>query len=126
MTLSRSAEDYLEAILILRQTKGTVRSADLARYMGYSKASISHAVKKLRTDGFLLIGENKYLCLTDQGRAAAEKIYERHQFFMEQLIAAGVDRETAKQDACQIKHAISDISFQKLKEKVQHVDVYFQ
>jgi len=90
--------------------------------MGYSKASVSHAVKNLRAGGFLAVDENGCLCLTDIGRAIAEKICERHKFFMEQLIAAGVDQETAEQDAHQIEHAISDISFQKLKEKVQQTD----
>lgn len=87
--------------------------------MGYSKPSVSHAVKNLRTGGFLVIDENGCLCLTENGRTVAEKIYERRQFFMEQLIAAGVDQETAEQDAHQIEHAISDLSFQKLKEKAQ-------
>lgn len=112
----------MEAILILHQKGGSVRSVDLAGYMGYSKPSVSHAVKNLRTGGFLVVDENGCLCLTDQGRTVAEKLYERHQFFREQLIAAGVDQETAEQDAHQIEHAISDISFQKLKEKAQQTD----
>ena len=112
----------MEAILILHQKGGSVRSVDLAGYMGYSKPSVSHAVKNLRTGGFLVVDENGCLCLTDQGRAVAAKLYERHQFFRDQLIAAGVDQETAEQDAHQIEHAISDISFQKLKEKAQQTD----
>lgn len=112
----------MEAILILYQKSGNVRSVDLAEYMGYSKASVSHAVKNLRTGGFLIVNARSYLCLTDTGRTVAEKIYERHQFFREQLIAAGVDQETAEQDAHQIEHAISDVSFQKLKEKAQQAD----
>ena len=105
--------------MILCQKGGSVKSVDLAEYMGYSKASVSHAVKNLRAGGFLTVDETGCLCLTDTGQTIAEKIYERHQFFMEQLIAAGVDQETAEQDAHQIEHAISDISFQKLKEKAQ-------
>ena len=112
----------MEAILILHQKGGSVRSVDLAGYMGYSKPSVSHAVRNLRTGGFLVVDENGCLCLTDQSRTIAEKLYERHQFFREQLIDAGVDQETAEQDAHQIEHAISDISFQKLKEKVQQTD----
>lgn len=112
----------MEAILILHQKRGSIRSVDLAEHMGYSKASVSHAVKNLRTGGFLVVNENGCLFLTDTGRTVAEKIYERHQFFREQLIAAGVDQETAEQDAHQIEHAISDLSFQKLKEKAQQAD----
>lgn len=108
--------------MILHQERGSVRSVDLAEHMGYSKASVSHAVKNLRTGGFLVVNESGGLCLTDAGRTVAEKICERHQFFREQLIAAGVNQETAEQDAHQIEHAISDLSFQKLKEKVQQAD----
>ena len=107
---------------MLHQKRGSIRSVDLAGYMGYSKPSVSHAVKNLWTGGFLVIDANGCLCLTDKGRTVAEKIYERRQFFMEQLIAAGVDQETAEQDAHQIEHAISDLSFQKLKEKAQQTN----
>lgn len=122
MSLGKSGEDYLEAVLMLQKEKGMVRSIDLARHMGYSKPSISHAVGVLRSGGFLTMDADGFLHLTDVGREVAEKIYERHQFFTEQLVAAGVDQETAEQDACRIEHAISDTSFQKLKEKVQRTD----
>ena len=120
--LHASGEDYLEAILMLQKKSGMVRSVDLARHMGFSKPSISHAVGVLRNDGFLTVDEDGFLHLTDIGQEVAEKIYERHRFFTEQLVAAGVDQETAEQDACRIEHAISDTSFQKLKEKAQRTD----
>ena len=119
MKIHASGEDYLEAVLILQKKQGMVRSIDLARHMGFSKPSISHAVGVLRDGGFLTMDEDGFLHLTDIGREVAEKIYERHQFFTEQLVAAGVDRETAEQDACRIEHVISDTSFQKLKEKMR-------
>lgn len=122
MKLYESGEDYLEAVLMLQKKNGMVRSVDLARHMGFSKPSISHAVGVLRNGGFLTVDEDGILHLTDIGREVAEKIYERHQFFTEQLIAAGVDQETAERDACRIEHAISDTSFQKLKGMVQRTD----
>lgn len=122
MKLHASREDYLEAVLILQGKQGRVRSIDLARYMGFSKPSISHAVGVLKNGGFLTVDEDGFLHLTAIGRELAKKIYERHLFFTEQLVAAGVDRETAEQDACRIEHAISEDSFQKLKEKVQGTD----
>ena len=122
MKIHASGEDYLEAVLILQKKQGMVRSIDLARHMGFSKPSISHAVGVLRDSGFLTMDEDGFLHLTDIGREVAEKIYERHQFFTEQLVAAGVDRETAEQDACRIEHVISDTSFQKLKEKMRGTD----
>ena len=119
MKIYASGEDYLEAVLVLQKEKGMVRSVDLARHMGFSKPSISHAVGVLKNGGFLIVDEDGYLHLTEDGREVAEKIYERHQFFTEQLVAVGVDRETAERDACRIEHAISEETFQKLKASVE-------
>lgn len=119
MKIYASGEDYLEAVLVLQKEKGMVRSVDLARHMGFSKPSISHAVGVLKNGGFLTVDEDRYLHLTEDGREVAEKIYERHQFFTEQLVAVGVDRETAERDACRIEHAISEETFQKLKASVE-------
>ena len=116
MKLYASGEDYLEAVLVLQRKQGMVRSIDLARHMGFSKPSISHAVGVLKNGGFLTVDDDGFLHLTVIGREIAEKIYERHVFFMEQLIAAGVDPKTAEADACRIEHIISDESFDRLKE----------
>ena len=116
MKLHTAGEDYLEAVLILQKKLGMVRSVDVARYMEVSKPSVCYAVGTLREGGFLTTDENHYLHLTDLGQDVAEKIYERHCFFTEQLIAAGVDPETAEADACRIEHIISDESFSRLKE----------
>ena len=104
---------------MLQKKSGMVRSVDLARHMGFSKPSISHAVGVLRDGGFLTVDKDGFLHLTDIGREIAEKIYERHQFFTEQLVAVGVDRETAERDACRIEHVISEEAFEKLKTSVE-------
>ena len=119
MKIYASGEDYLEAVLVLQKKKVMVRSVDLARHMGFSKPSISHAVGVLKNGGFLTVDEDGYFHLTKDGRKVAEKIYERHQFFTEHLVAVGVDRETAERDACRIEHAISEEAFQKLKASVE-------
>ena len=111
-----SGEDYLEAILVLRKQKGMVRSVDVARHMGVSKPSVCVAVNTLKDVGCLTMDEDHFLHLTDVGREVAEKIYERHCFFTEQLIAAGVDPRTAEADACRIEHNISMESFEKLRD----------
>ena len=119
ITLHASGEDYLEAILVLHKKMGMVRSVDVARHMEVSKPSVCHAVATLRDGGFLTMDEDHFLHLTDVGREVAEKIekiYERHCFFTEQLIAAGVDPKTAEADACRMEHIISDESFSRLKE----------
>ena len=115
-SLHASGEDYLEAVLVLQKEKGMVRSVDVARHMGVSKPSVCRAVATLRDGGFLTMDENHFLHLTDIGREVATTIYERHCFFTEQLIAAGVDPKIAEQDACGIEHVISSESFQKLKK----------
>ena len=114
--ITPSGEDYLETILVLQKKLGMVRSVDVARHMEVSKPSVCHAVATLRDGGFLTMDEEHFLHLTDIGREVAEKIYERHCFFTEQLIAAGVDPKTAEADACRIEHIISDESFSRLKE----------
>ena len=119
MKLYASGEDYLEAVLVLQRKQGMVRSVDLAWHMGFSKPSISHAVGGLKNGGFLIVDDDGFLHLTAIGQEVAEKIYERHLFFMEQFIAAGVDQETAEQDACRIEHIISDESFSRLKEAAE-------
>lgn len=120
--LRASGEDYLEAVLMLQKKNGMVRSIDLARHMEVSKPSVSRAGAILQEGGFLTVDSDYFLHLTEAGREVTEKIYERHQFFTEQLVAAGVDQETAEQEACRMEHAISDTAFQKLKEKIQGTD----
>ena len=116
MKLHASGEDYLETILVLHKKTGMVRSVDVARHMEVSKPSVCHAVATLRDGGFLMMDEDHFLHLTDVGREVAEKIYERHCFFTEQLIAAGVDPKTAEADACRIEHIISQDSFEKIRD----------
>ena len=117
MKLHASGEDYLESILILKNRKGFVRSIDVAVFMNYSKPSVSHAVSLLRDGGFIMVDDNGYLDLTSAGKVVAEKIYEHHIFFKDILMNAGVEEQTAEQEACRIEHDISDDTFFKIKEQ---------
>ncbi|WP_286082366.1 metal-dependent transcriptional regulator [Parablautia intestinalis] len=121
MKIHESGEDYLEAILILQKQMGesAVRSVDLARHMGFSKPSISHAVGVLRDGGFLTMDKDSFLHLTVEGRKIAERIYERHRFFTQWLIEAGIDPETAEQDACRMEHTVSQESFEQIRNAYQ-------
>ena len=110
-----SGEDYLEAVLILQKQKGTVRSVDVARHLEVTKPSVCNAVATLRDGGFLTMDEDDSLHLTDVGREVAEQTYEKHRFFTDRLIEAGVDPDTAERDACRIEHVISDESFRCVK-----------
>ncbi len=115
MALHESAEMYLETIYVLAKAGDSVRSIDVAEHMGYSKPSVSRAVGILRRDGYLIVDENGFLCLTDEGKDVAEKIFERHTLISGVLMAMGVDANTAADDACKIEHVISDASFHAIK-----------
>lgn len=116
MKVQESAENYLEAILVLQHQKGSVRSIDVAHFTGFSKPSISRAVGLLRDNGYVSIDENGLLYLTDSGREIAETIYERHTLLSELLVEIGVTPEIATQDACRIEHVISAETFDKIKD----------
>lgn len=116
MRLHRSGEDYLEAMLILDQKHGYVRSSDVAERLSVTKPSVTNATRLLREGGFLTMDEEKLIHLTELGREVAESIYERHCILTEGLIYLGVDPEMAEQDACRIEHDISRETFEKLKE----------
>ena len=117
-SLHASGEDYLEAVLVLQKEKRMVRSADVARHLGVSKPSVSHAVAILKEGGFLTMDGDFFLRLTDVGREVAEQTYEKHCFFTRLLTEAGVDPKTAEQDACRMEHVISEGSFQHLKKNI--------
>lgn len=115
MKVQESAENYLEAILVLRKEKGSVRSIDVVHHMGFTKPSISRAMSLLRESGHITVDKNGNIELTDSGEKIAAGIYERHRLLTDWLISLGVDSETAADDACRIEHVISEESFQKIK-----------
>ena len=115
MELHASREDYLEAILVLRQAKGMVRACDVAAHMGYSRASITYAVTELRNKGLVERDQGMFLYLTAAGQEIATRIYARHCFFRERLVALGVAPDTAEKEACELEHAISQDTFERLR-----------
>ena len=116
MRTHESAEMYLETILVLHERKGYVRAIDIANEMGFSKPSVSIAMKNLRASECIEVSPEGNITLTDKGRAIAEKIYERHQYITYWLRTLGVSAETAEADACRIEHVISDETFEALKQ----------
>ena len=115
MKIHESAENYLETILILQKRLGQVRSIDIASELSYSKPSVSVAMKNLRTNGYIDVDSDGYITLLDQGRAIAEKMYERHTLLSDMLTALGVDQAVAAEDACRIEHVISEETFEAFK-----------
>ena len=119
MQLFESGEDYLERILILKERNGQVRSIDIAIDMGFSKPSVSIAMKKLRENGYITIDENGLISLTKDGYEIASSIYERHQVLTELFVSLGVNEDIAKKDACKIEHDISEETFQAIKKTLK-------
>ena len=119
MELHESAEDYLEAILMVREEKGIARSVDVAEKLGVSKPSVSVAMKKLRENGYLMPEDGMGLILTPEGQKVASRIYERHRVLSEYLVELGVDGKTAREDACKMEHDLSEETYQAIKERVK-------
>ena len=116
MKIQESAENYLETILILKNKNGAVRSIDIANELGFSKPSVSVAMKNLRENGYIEVDSSGYITLLDSGRQIAEKIYERHTTLSKWLVSLGFDDKTAADDACRIEHIISSESFEAIKK----------
>lgn len=119
MALKPSGEMYLETIYVLCKDRPFVRSIDIAEHMNYSKPSVSRAVGMLKDAGYIVVDDNGYITLTDDGLAIAQKIYERHTVISKVLMMLGVDAETAAEDACKIEHVISEESFEAIKHHVK-------
>lgn len=115
MKIRASAEDYLEAILILTRKNGKVRSVDIAKHMKFSKPTISIQMKQFKNNGYITIDENRCIFLTEKGHEIAAKIHERHDLLIKVLMAIGVSEEQAHLDACKIEHNLSDTTFECLK-----------
>ncbi len=113
--IQESAENYLETILILRERNGSVRSIDIASELGFSKPSVSVAMKNLRQQDCVVVDGDGFIVLTEKGKKIAEGIYERHTLFTEWLKSLGVNEKTAAEDACRIEHVISEETFQAIK-----------
>ena len=118
MVIKESAENYLEAVLMLKKKKGSVRSIDVANHLNFSKPSVSVAMKSFRKEGYITIDDGGNINLTAKGMKIAEKIYERHEIIAKILIALGVDEGTAYEDSCRIEHDLSEQTFQKIKEYI--------
>ena len=119
MQIHESAEDYLETILRLSKRQGQVRSIDIVNELGYSKPSVSVAMKRLRENGYILMGDDNRITLTEQGEAIARRIWERHNLLTSFFIRLGVSESVARADACKIEHDLSDETFDAIRRHAQ-------
>ena len=116
MTIHESGEDYLESILVLCRQHGSARSVDIAARLGVSKPSVSFAMKKLRENGYILMGDDNRITLTPEGEAIARRVFERHDLLCTMLMHLGVSEATARADACKIEHDLSDETIEALRK----------
>lgn len=116
MKMKESAENYLEAILMIKKQKGYARSIDVANALNFTKPSVSVAMKNFREEGYITVDSDGCISLTEKGTKIAESVYERHQVIAKALIILGVDEETAYEDSCKIEHDISQQTFEKIKD----------
>lgn len=116
MKVRESAENYLESVLIIKNEKGNVRAIDIVNHLGFSKPSVSIALKQLETNGFITRDEDNHVHLTESGLEIASSIYERHQLLSRFFTKIGVSESTAMDDACKVEHHISQETFECLKD----------
>jgi Mn-dependent DtxR family transcriptional regulator len=118
MNIYESAEDYLEQILVLLESKGYARSTDIAESLGYTKPSVSVAMKKLRENGYISMEKGGLISLTDKGYPIARRIYDRHLTLTKFFVSIGVDEATARKDACKVEHDLSEKSFTAIRKQM--------
>jgi len=120
MNIYESAEDYLEQILILLESKGYARSTDIAEALGFTKPSVSVAMKKLRENGYISMEKGGLISLTDKGYPIARRIYDRHLTLTGFFVSIGVDEATARKDACKVEHDISEVTFSMICKQLEN------
>lgn len=122
MHIHESAEDYLEAILRLREAKGQVRSVEIASLLGVTKPSVSFAMKRLRENGFICMDQDNLITLTEKGEEIAMRVYDRHKIISTFLMKIGVPEAVAREDACKLEHDISEESFHALRRHLLQME----
>lgn len=126
MEIHQSAEDYLEAILMIKEKKGYVRSIDVANQLGVSKPSVSYATKRLRENGYISFNEDGMISLTDSGMKIAQKIYTRHKVLTNLFKYLGVPEDIAAEDACKIEHDLSPETFDAVCKYIKDKGLAFE
>ena len=119
MKIRKSSEDYLEAMLVMQERHGYIRSIDIAAELGVTKPSVSYATKRLRENGYITMDKEGLITLTDKGMEIAESMYERHRLLTQFFVRLGIQEDVAREDACKIEHDLSEETFQAIKNHVE-------
>ena len=118
VSVHRAAEDYLEAMLMMKEQHGYVRSIDVAEHLGVTKPSVTYATKQLKQNGFITMDRDGLITLTESGMEIADRIYTRHKTLTEFFMRIGVDEKTAREDACKVEHDLSEKTFAAICDHV--------
>ena len=121
MQILKSSEDYLEAMLMMREQHGYIRSVDIANELNVTKPSVSYATKRLRESGYITMDKDGLISLTPEGMAIAARIYERHRTLTAFFMYLGVSEEVAREDACKVEHDLSEETYEAMK---RHAEKY--
>ena len=119
MRILESSEDYLEAMLMMQERFGYIRSIDIANELNVTKPSVSYATKRLRQNGYITMDKEGLITLTESGLAIAERVYERHKTLSSFFMKLGVDEETALEDACKVEHDLSEETFRCIQQYLE-------
>ena len=119
IAIGKSAEDYLESMIILKEKNGYIRSVDIAGFLGVTKPSVSNAMKRLREEGYIEMNRSGFITVTEKGMEIADKIYTRHKKLTDFFVALGVNEEVAEDDACKIEHDLSDETFEAICNHIE-------
>lgn len=115
MKIQKAAEDYLEAMLMMKEKHGYIRSIDVAEQLRVTKPSVSYTTKRLRENGYITMDKEGLITLTDSGMEIASRMYERHKLLTALFIYLGVDEKTAREDACKVEHDVSEKTFDAIR-----------
>ena len=121
MKIQKSAEDYLETMLMMQERHGYIRSIDVAEHLGVTKPSVSYSTKRLRESGYITMDGESYITLTDKGLEIAQRMYQRHKLLTGFFIRLGVDEKTAREDACKVEHDLSAETFDAICRHAREV-----
>lgn len=120
MAIHKAAEDYLEAMLMLKEKNGYIRSIDIAELLGVTKPSVSYATKGLRESGHITMDKDGLITLTEKGMAIAASMLDRHKALTSFLVMLGVDKAVAAEDACKLEHDLSEESYSAICDHVKN------
>ena len=122
MRILESSEDYLEAMLMMQEKHGFIRSIDIAAELGVTKPSVSYATKRLRENGYITMDKDGLITLTPAGMEIASRVYDRHKTLTHFFMHLGVDEKTAREDACKVEHDLSQETFDRICAFVERVE----